>query len=394
MKRADLVIALRDPMVFRDGRPFGQAGTPQTGTLNWPRPGTVLGMARTYLGVLRSPDYFGTETQSPIDSVKQISMEWFLPVVSAPQRFTVCPPAPADAVVFDAESRDGKKRFDVLPVRPLSMAPEEGTDLPWKDWAIPWIAERRKPDKTAPPFWHWDQMKEWLVTGRIDKGVFPESLGIGSPATEERTHVCIDPASGAAAESRLFTTMGLRFDENLFIGAKFQMEDADQPPPRDVAALGGDRRPAYLTWGEKLVDWPEAPPDLGKADGLRLVLITPGLFAGGWAPDWLTPSLETGTFVKVPDTDIRIRLRSACVPRWAAHHGWDMTIGKKGAPKPMRKMVVQGAVYFVEPEPGIDATIAARILWNRSLCEDEQDRRDGFGRVLVGNWRIETGSRR
>jgi CRISPR-associated protein Cmr3 len=62
-----------------------------------------------------------------------------------------------------------------------------------------------------------------------------------------------------------------------------------------------------------------------------------------------------------------------------------MTIGKDGAPKPMRKMVQAGAVYFVETDAA-DTTAAAASLWNISLCENEQARRDGFGRILVGNW--------
>ena len=60
--------------------------------------------------------------------------------------------------------------------------------------------------------------------------------------------------------------------------------------------------------------------------------------------------------------------------------------GKFGAPKPMRKEVKAGAVYFVEVHGDTDPKKAAEILWNSSLCEDKQDALDGFGRILVGNW--------
>lgn len=394
MKFKDLLITPRDPIILRDGRPFGQSGVPQSGTLAWPRPGTVAGMARSYIGTLRSPDYFQIDTAAHIEEIKRVSVAWFLPAVFSQGSHALCFPAPADGVVFP--EKEGQiqpdHRLEVKPLTPVSTASGEGADLPWPEWLYPWVEDRRKPVNNPPSFWHWSQMKSWLIDGTIGRMIQPEELGIGLPETEERTHVTIDPGTGSAAESHLFTTMGLRFRTDIRLAARIGMEPADNLPETDMAVLGGDRRPVFLTWKDRLIDWPEAPPEIGKAVGFRLILTSPGLFSQGWLPGWLKESLDTNRFIEIPGTTVKLRLRSACIPRWQPCHGWDMGIGKSGAPKPLRKMVPAGAVYFTEVEPRADKTVAVQTLWNRSLCESEQDIRDGFGRILVGNWHIPTHS--
>lgn len=392
MKPTDLLITPRDPMVLRDGRPFGESGVPQAGTFHWPRPGTVIGMIRTYVGSLRDPGYFlKVDPQvygAHVEEIRRIGMEWYLPVVQRAEKRHVCLPAPADSVPFPAEGAEGL--LDIKALLPRDAAPGEGTDLPWPRWGYPQIKEDvRKPEKGAPIFWRWERMREWLIHGNLSgngSGIDPEGLGISPTQSEERTHVCIDPETGAAAESRLFTTLGLRFAENVRLGVRVRVEEKDVLPDRDMYTLGGDRRPVFLRWGEHLLDWPSLPRGIGDGTGLRLLLITPGLFDGGWAPRWLIRSAETGKFVEMPETGIAMRLCSACVRRWEPCHGWDMTVGKKGGPKPLQKTAPAGSVYFVELEKGSDGKTAVQALWNRSLCTAKAHRNDGMGRILVGNW--------
>lgn len=386
MQSIDLIINPRDPVILRDGRPFGQSGTPQTGSLRWPRPGTVMGMARTYLGRLRDPAFFSAERSesSPSEAVKRLALEWYLPALRTDDAVRLCLPVPADAVAFPDDASGTRLAVrSLVPRRPQNG---QGTDLPWKNWMYPWLEDERKPAKNAPLFWNWERYADWLVNGRFAGSLESSDLGMVAPEVEERTHVCIDPATGSAAESRLFTTLGLRFSDEAILASRLLVEDTDTPPRRDLANLGGDRRAVFLEWGSHLVDWPCPPAGLGTGPGLRLILITPGLFSGGWAPTALTATLADDSFAEIGATGVRGRLRSACVARWQPHHGWDMAIGKDGAPKPMRKLAPTGSVYFVELEPGTDVPRAVQVLWNSSLCRDEQDRRDGLGRILVGNW--------
>lgn len=385
MTEIDLVVTPRDPVILRDGRPFGQIGTPQTGVHRWPRPSTLLGMARTYLGTLRSPDFFrDAETKAEnIAAIRNVSLEWYLPAQSGEdeQPVETFLPPPADALAFLAEKDTG--HLKILRMTPQSLRDGEATDIEWPGWEYPWLEVQEKPARETPVFWRWSQYKKWLETGKFDAPVSADELGLTAPETEERTHVAISPETGSAEDSRLFTTLGVRFAKDTVIAARLAVGTEDEVPERDIAALGGDRRPAFVRWGQNQVDWPKPPEKLEPGRGLRLFLISPAIFDAGWLPTWLEKTRD-GNFQKVPGTDVRLRLRSACVPRWQPGHGWDMTIGKDGAPKPMRKLVPAGAVYFVEVDG--DREEAMKTLWNRSLCENDQDRRDGLGRVLAGNW--------
>jgi len=81
---------------------------------------------------------------------------------------------------------------------------------------------------------------------------------------------------------------------------------------------------------------------------------------------------------------VKLNLVSACTGRWKPISGWSLEKGRRG-PKPIRRLVPAGSVYFFEVLEG-DASALAKNLWLRSVCDDEQDRRDGFGLALWGIW--------
>ena len=89
---------------------------------------------------------------------------------------------------------------------------------------------------------------------------------------------------------------------------------------------------------------------------------------------------------KTPDywpNELNLKLVSACMGRWKPISGWSLE--EKGA-KPIRRLVPAGSVYFFELEGDEDASIVAKNLWLKSVCDDEQDRKDGFGLALWGIW--------
>ena len=393
MKDIDLVIAPRDPLLFRDGRPFGQAGVAQTRGLDWPRPGTIVGMLRTFIGFSRDRDYFATgpQKENHINKIKKVGLGLFLPVLNTHNGMEICLPAPTDAVALLPKNMEHVEKgpLNIKALVPKDLNYGEGTDISWANWLYPWIEDHEKPQQ-MPPFWRWNHYKEWLINNKLDlpvTGILPDDLGPGEPVIDEHTHVCIDKESGTAVDSRIFNTSGCSFRHEMQIVAQVKIDDTDTPAELDMALLGGDRRMVHIEWGQDIVTWPRLPEKIGKGvRGLRLVLATPGMFEGGWAPSWLLKSLEEDSWETVPGTEIRLRLRSACIPHFLPSHGWNMAKGKFGAPKPMRKMIKAGAVYFVQVHGDTDPKKAAEILWNTSLCEDKQDVLDGFGRILVGNW--------
>jgi CRISPR-associated protein Cmr3 len=89
----------------------------------------------------------------------------------------------------------------------------------------------------------------------------------------------------------------------------------------------------------------------------------------------------------VPDfwpDDLKLKLISACIDRWKPISGWSLEKGSRG-PKEIRRLVPAGSVYFFEVLSG-KAEDLVKSLWLRSVCDKDQDRRDGFGLAVWGLW--------
>ncbi len=77
------------------------------------------------------------------------------------------------------------------------------------------------------------------------------------------------------------------------------------------------------------------------------------------------------------------------MPRYQTISGWDYAAvnadGKRGAPKPTRRLVPAGSVYFLNLE---NANVEKFIeeVWLKAVSDDEQSRKDGFGIALLGAW--------
>ncbi|MFA6811296.1 MAG: type III-B CRISPR module-associated Cmr3 family protein, partial [Desulfoplanes sp.] len=307
MKSHDLDIIPRDPLVLRDGRPFGQSGVATTGAFLWPRPGTVIGMVRSYIGKCRDTKYFDRPCAEHIQEIKKIRLEAFTPYLDEKQGCQLCYPAPADAIAFPVSTQDNSEMLDIKPIRPTTLDEDEGTDISHTDWMYPWINDPRKP-ASMPLFWRWDYMKEWLEKGSLSssRGFSPKQLGIVSPEESERTHIAIDKKTGATEESKLFTSSGIEFSQPVGIATRIGLADEDKVPERDMAVLGADRGLVGLRWAKKRFEWPTLPRIYDDIMGLRLILRTPGLFKGGWVPEWLKPSLN-GSWITAPGTDYQLR---------------------------------------------------------------------------------------
>ncbi|MCK5799193.1 MAG: hypothetical protein KAI47_18500, partial [Deltaproteobacteria bacterium] len=98
----------------------------------------------------------------------------------------------------------------------------------------------------------------------------------------------------------------------------------------------------------------------------------PAIFTQGWHPSWLLESRD----------GVVLHLSAAAVPRPGVVSGWDFA---KRSPKPTRRLVPSGSVYFVRIE-GDDASIGRWIdkLWWQPVSDNSQDRLNGFGLCVLG----------
>jgi CRISPR-associated protein Cmr3 len=387
-----LELTTHDPLIARDGRPFGIGQGNRMRGLPWPLPSVVAGAFRTAVVTCHGKlDFSG---DMPQRLLRQVSVHGVFPTVG----HELYLPAPNDAVAEPVDH--GKERSQQL----HRLRPQEvigGCDFP-RDGLLPVMlseSQAKEDFKPAevPAWWPVGKYAEWLV----GKSIHIDSSFLSSPRQSTRDHVKLDANRGAAAESRLYATANLhlthlprfgaeespsfqdRFaDIRLSVRVQVDGEDLRQTAISFWHPLGGERRLVHWQPSSHTVtgwDCPQTIRDaLAQAARVRMVLATPAIFSGGWRPGWLTEQLE-GT---PPGSSVKLKLVGVANGRWKAVSGWSLA-PPRGA-KPIRRMVPAGSVYFFTCEHG--AAAALTDLWLKPVSDDEQAQRDGFGLAVWGTW--------
>ena len=388
------------PIIVRSARPMN-AHT-DADPARFPPPSTVAGCLRTAWA--RATDRpFGPElAQFPVAGPLLVRDDG-----------RVLAPKPADALYFGRG--EGKKASPrCLRAAPRRFGAGCGADLPEGLWPVQLTEDVTGKPGDGPAWWSWHD----LLAFRNGVDVPLDRLwrnGWSPPKGDRRTHVSIDPSTGTAAAGALYETEGLDLDvaPAAFRTRAVGRSEADHGPAQEAASrvgtsdadsasssglrllircaealppalvhLGGKRRLAALE-PESEDRWP-TPPDgwleqICKAGGLCLTLLTPGAFSAGYRPGWLDDTLS-GSPPESPG--VRLRLRAAAMARWQPHSGWDLA---RGRARPARKLAPAGATYWFKVLGACDANALA-ALWLASVCDEPQDRRDGFGLALPGPW--------
>jgi CRISPR-associated protein Cmr3 len=384
-----IALFCRDPIVARDGRPFGPGQGNRMRPVSWPFPSVVAGSLRAALAKEAGKEF----TDATTADLRQVTVSGVFPLGEDGQLYL---PAPEDCIVV----QDNR----TLRVRPEEPRAGDGCDWP-EDGLLPVVLpmapeEEDFQPKDGPAWWPRDELGKWLAGGEAE--VAFDRRFLQAPEVEERTHVQLNPESGAGEAGMLFTTAAL----NLTHLPRYGSLDSSAPWHERFAAirlvtraeavgwagataadlnrlhpLGGERR--LVGWkANPSVDWSCPGPvaeALRNAQRVRMVLATPALFAGGWKPQWLQVQL-TGS---PPEGGPRLKLVGFTIQRWRAVSGW--SLAEPRGPKPVRRSVPAGGVYFFEVvgDPNASGLVDQ---WLRPVSDEAQDRRDGFGLAVWGTW--------
>jgi CRISPR-associated protein Cmr3 len=383
------IIEPRDPFIARDGRPFGLTPGARAASYDFPFPSTTTGGVRTRHGLGRGGDFDDQQQKDRlIEEVRRISVRGPLLVEVGNDLNDIrwLAPAPADAAFYELEMKKGTinpYRAEIKLLEPRSLPDDVGTNLP--DGLVPVcsiIPCQRKPFGNAPRYWKWERFEKWLIKPVCEEVDLSE-LGHNGPASEIRTHVKVQAWTWTAAEGALFQTRGLEFalrDKTRSLSAAGRLALGVATDATGVTAglapLGGERR--LVNWHKSSATLPECPAPLrntiNNTGACRVVLLTPAHFREGSRPQWLLD----------PREGIRVELKAMATTRPQVVSGWDF---EKNKPKPTRRLVPAGAVFFLN----LDGSSGARnqwidAMWMRCVSDDEQDRRDGFGLAVLGSW--------
>ncbi len=364
----------RDPIIFRDGRPFNPTPGARAKSLPFPYPSTLAGAVRTRA----AQDEKGVFDTSRIDELLQIRIRGpILVEMDQPDRWYF--PAPADCLVMQIEGENDEKLGECLWVHPMGKEESEWTNL---DDGLELVSivpvKKNKPHPNAPRFWKWEKLTAWLENPvNVQQPVNLDELGIPGLTAESRLHVKIKASEHTAEREMLFETSGLEFVTVTEKKSNFYALAVETEATLTEGAdfLGGERRVVNWSKGEKFPACPdEITRRIKKEKACRLLLATPAIFENGYLPRWL----ETCT------AGVTVQVRAAAVPRYQAVSGWDY---KNRRPKASRRLAPAGSVYFLELT-GDDAAIEQFVenIWLHNISDADQDQRDGFGLALLGTW--------
>ena len=399
MSTTILELTPHDPLIARDGRPFGAGQGNRMHSLSWLLPSVVAGSFRTTL-IKATPDLDFSHNMP--QRLMQIQVAGVFPTVDDEIYF----PAPQDALT---EPVQGSLRIrsvhrltpqgnfggcdfpDDHPLRPVMLS-EKQAKSDFKPAAL-------------PVWWPLKAYSQWLAGEEI---TFDQSF-LNAPIQETREHVSLDPDRGAAAEGQIFSTCGLnvthmpRYSEEtppernemrsftdryaaVSLACRVTTPDSDFKHVKNLDIwhpMGGERRLVHWKPTDQHPGWscPEKLSDsLANASRIRMVLTTPAIFQHGWRPDWIDKKSLTGQPFENGPT---LKLVGVTSDRWKAVSGWSLAPPR--GPKPVRRLVPEGSVYFFEKIDG-DTELLATTGWLQSVSDELQDRNDGFGLASWGVW--------
>lgn len=378
------IIEPRDPLIVRDGRPFGSDPNARAMTLPFPYPSTIVGALRTKAG-LGADGLFDT---ARIADVKEYSLRGPL-LVQLHEDGSIADwllPAPSDALLLDPEDKNAQyiDRYQLVPCErfsPYTAMPDALLPI------APLTTHREKVSKRAPCFWRGEQVLGWL---RDPQDGPVSGLGVSGLSINMRVHVSIQPDAQTASEGALFQTHGLEFThmpegeskspQRLALAAQFS--GAMPHFAGGLAPLGGERR--LMHWRQQ--DASSQPFTDADREGIfaqiintrrcRVVLLTPAWFNDGFRPalQWERDSVTA-------------QVCGACVPRMQVISGWDMAAR---SPKPTSALAPAGSTYFVEFSDRLAESAVRRWLdatWMQNISDDPQWALDGFGLAVLGVWK-------
>jgi len=280
--------------------------------------------------------------------------------------------APADLLVFKDDDQMAARLL-----RPVPPAAAIRTSAATAQVAVLAATERRKPASG-----YWLNARAWAayLTGRV-----PEVADLIPAADlwaiDARVGVGLDTERRSAKEGHLFSAQAVALCDgsappgNVGRVGFLAGVDGAELPVRGMLRLGGDGRAAALAAADY------APPAtdlaaLARARRCRLVLSSPGIFAGGWR---LPGMADDGRFDFL---GVRGRVVCAAVARAEVVSGFDLA---RWQPKPAERAAPAGSVYWIEDLEGDAAALgklAEHGLWPES-ADNHSRRAEGFNRVTL-----------
>jgi len=288
-------------------------------------------------------------------------------------------PLPNDLVAFEDEQ--DSTQISLSLIRPQKVPEELSCSS-----VLPMLPVIETETRVKPVSGIWMDMEGWKLhlDGQLPAmGQLISSSKLWSK--DSRLGIARDLTTKTAAEGKIYTSEAIALSTQTTFIAGFA-GSANAIPSDGLLRLGGDGRGAAIAEANVFPD-----NDMGRPksswSGFRMILISPGIFPNGWLPPGCQ-SENDGYYLYV--NGLKARLEAASIGRPQTISGWNLA---KHEPKPARKVVPTGSVYWFKVIEGDTASLEP--LWENSLYAAEANlsdelnvdrKREGFSRVWFGKW--------
>lgn len=277
-------------------------------------------------------------------------------------------PLPADLVV----QAEGDAAPQVSRLRPAALHAGIANSSPLP--LVPVLAQGEDRSKPASGWWlRGSGWGKYLRGHDLAAGDLVHSRELWD--FDERIGVGLDGDTRSAADGQLFTARAVAMRPG--VGFAATVAGAGLPTGGSLR-FGGDGRAAALH--DAPVSWAEPDHEAISAAGrCRIVLTSPGIFAGGWMP----PGMDADLRLQLPGLSARVV--AAAVSRADTVSGWDLAARR---PKAAQKTAAAGSVYWfdeLQATPEALRKLAAHGLWSVP-CEDASRRAEGFNRFSFASF--------
>jgi len=350
-----------DTLFFRDGKPFSMGEEVWADGVFPPSPSVIYGALRSAYFANNSNELDrANESDDPTSNLEITSIYY---------RFKNANylPLPLDLVQIKSRSKGKKESEQTYKLISLACSQDKGF---YSSLDMPAILRYDKEVEAIE-----DGIIEWSDFGAYITGHTKDleckkfgdlikrepKIGIGR---ENSTH--------SADEGKIYR-VGMQRLNGLTIVVEFEGLEIDK---EGFLKFGGEGKAIfYKQLDEVCMGNPKITGNIFK-----LYLSTPAIFKNGWIPGWLKEDTSKDGIKSFGGIykGVTLKLLTAAIGKYTSIGGFDMKAGK---PKPMRKAVPAGSVYYFEFED-CDGEKIIEIFNKKSISDF--NRKEGFGIGFVG----------
>ncbi|MBC7248562.1 MAG: type III-B CRISPR module-associated protein Cmr3 [Actinobacteria bacterium] len=386
-----------DPLFFRDGKPFTMGDEAMAGSVFPPPPSTVYGALRSaYIAYNGGLERFAAGEMKEAVGTPEEPGSFALKGVFLRMGEETLLPAPLD-LGREKDPNDPNRKNLLLRLEP---APKKSLPCllpPNRDMELMLLPQSGSLMKDSSGYFiSLSSFREYLKCAASDYHGYPLHDVV---MQEPKLGIKRDAATHASQEGFLYRVnmhrLGFRNRDGSITSSSFLVdcEGANDYPDGFFVRLGGDGKPCTV---RKLngVEQPRSSKQesndiksrIKQSKRFKLYLATHAIFKNGWLPSLFLGRGERGAIElvdrgergKIEPAGLRLRLLYAGIGKPLHIGGWDV---HRNVPKPMRRAVPAGSVYYFEILEGDIEEVLRRFDY-ANISDDCPEQ--GFGLSFVG----------